>query len=61
MNGVKIGKVGKLGNFRVDEEMLSQSEERLCQPIIKKPRETQSGKTRGVGRCGRKRTRRHML
>ena len=34
MNGVKTGKVGKLENGRIDEEMRSQSEERL-------PRETQ--------------------
>ena len=31
----KIGKVGKLDNYRIDEEMRSQSEERLCKSIIK--------------------------
>ena len=30
MKGVKIGKVGKLENYRIDEGMQSQSEERLC-------------------------------
>ena len=35
MNGVKIGKVGKLKNYRIDEEMRRQSEERLCKSIMK--------------------------
>ena len=35
MNGVNSGKVGKLENFKSDEGMLSQSEERLCRSIIK--------------------------
>ena len=34
MNGVKTGKVGKLENCKTDEEMWSQSEERLCKSII---------------------------
>ena len=42
MDGVKTGKVGKLENCKIDEEMWSQSEERLCKSIIKRPRETQS-------------------
>ena len=35
MDGAKTGKVGKLENCNVDEEMWSQSEERLCKSIIK--------------------------
>ena len=35
MDGVKTGKVGKLENCKIDEEMWSQSEERLCKSIIK--------------------------
>ena len=35
MNGVKTGKVGKLENCKIEEEVLSQSEERLCKSIIK--------------------------
>ena len=35
MTGVKIGKVGKLENCIIDEEMRSQSEKRLCKSIIK--------------------------
>ena len=35
MNGVKTGKVGKLENCKIDEEMRSQSEERFCKSIIK--------------------------
>ena len=35
MNGVKSGKVVKLENCQNDEEILSQSEERLCRSIIK--------------------------
>ena len=35
MNGVKIGKVGKLENYKTDEETRSQSEERLCKSIMK--------------------------
>ena len=37
MNGVKTGKVGQLENCKIDEEMWSQSEERLCKSIIKGP------------------------
>ena len=32
---VKTGKVGKLENCKIDAEMRSQSEERLCKAIIK--------------------------
>ena len=35
MDGVKFGKVGKLESCTSDEEMLSQSEEKLCRSIIK--------------------------
>ena len=35
MNGVKIRKVGKLDNYQVDEELRSQSEEKLCKAIIR--------------------------
>ena len=42
MNGVKTGKVGKLENCKTDEEMRSQSEERLCKSITKGLAETQS-------------------
>ena len=35
MNGVKSGKVGKLENYKSDEGMLSQSDERLCRSIVK--------------------------
>ena len=35
MDGVKFGKVGNLENCKSDEEMLSQSEEKLCRSIIK--------------------------
>ena len=35
MDGVKFGKVGKLKNYKNDEEMVNQSEERLCRSIIK--------------------------
>ena len=35
MDGVKSGKDGKLENCKIDEEMWSQSEERLCKSIIK--------------------------
>ena len=35
MNGVKSGKVGKLENCTTDEEMWSQSEERLCKSVMK--------------------------
>ena len=35
MDGVKTGKVGKLENCKIDEEMWSQSEERLCKSIMK--------------------------
>ena len=41
MDEVKFGKVGKLENCRIEKEMLSQSEERLCRSITKRPRETQ--------------------
>ena len=37
MDGVKTGKVGKLENCKIDEEMWSQSEERLCKSIRKGP------------------------
>ena len=42
MNGVKSGEVGKLENCQTDEEMWSQSEERLCKSILQRLRETQS-------------------
>ena len=35
MDGVETGKVGKLEKCKIDEEMWSQSEERLCKSIIK--------------------------
>ena len=35
INGVKIGKVGKLGNYRIDEEMRGQIKERLRKSSIK--------------------------
>ena len=41
VGGVKTGKVGKLANCKIDEEIWSQSEERLCTSTIKRPRETQ--------------------
>ena len=41
MGGVKTGKVGKLENRKVDEEMWCQSEVKLRKSIKKRPRETQ--------------------
>ena len=35
MNGVKSGEVGNFKNYKSDEGMLSQSEERLCRSIVK--------------------------
>ena len=35
MNGVKFGKVGKLENCQIDEEMCRRSEEKLCKSILK--------------------------
>ena len=35
MGGVRTGKVGKLGNCKIDEEMWCQSEEQLCKSIVK--------------------------
>ena len=35
MDGVKTGKVGTLENCKIDEEMWSQSKERLCKSIMK--------------------------
>ena len=61
MNGVKIGQVDKLENGRIDEEMRSQSEERLCKSIMKGFARRNSEKHIDVGRCGRRRTRRQML
>ena len=35
MDGVKFGKVGKLGNCKIDEKMRRRSEEKLCKSIVK--------------------------
>ena len=35
MDGVKFGKVGKLENCKIDEEMCRRSEEKLCKSILK--------------------------
>ena len=50
MDGVRVGKVGKLENYRIDEEMRSQSEERLRKSIIKGLARRNREKTRDVGR-----------
>ena len=35
MGGVRNGKFGKFENYENDDEMMSQSEERLCKSIIR--------------------------
>ena len=35
MDGVKFGKIGKLENCRIDDEMQCRSEEKLCKSILK--------------------------
>ena len=35
MDGVKFGKVGKLKNCKIDEEICRRSEEKMCKSIIK--------------------------
>ena len=60
-DGVKIGKVRKLENYRIDEEMRSQSEERLCKSIIKGFARRNREKHAMLAEVGRKRTKRHML
>ena len=57
----KIRKVGKSENYKVDEEMRGQSEEKSSKSVIKAFARRNREKTRDIGRSGRKRTRHHML
>ena len=58
MDGVKSG---KFENCENGEETMSQSEERLCKSIIRGLVTRNHEKAHDVGRCGKTRTRRHML
>ena len=42
MDGVKVGKVGKPQNSKIDERRKDQNEEKLCKSTIKGSRKTQS-------------------
>ena len=51
-----VGKVRKTENSETDEERKDEDEEKLCKPIVKRPRKTQLCETRDIGRDWRRRT-----